>query len=299
MDVLPAISCTSLRKTFKDFWRRPRVEALRGITFTVPPGTIFALLGPNGSGKSTTIKILLGLLRPTSGTATVFGKSPTDVANKNRIGYMPEESHLYPTLTPLETLGFYAGLFQLDPHTRKTRIDQLLEMLELTHVAKRPIGEFSKGMARRVSLAQALINNPDLLILDEPTSGLDPQGARQVKDLMLALAKNGKTILVTSHLLADMEEACDHVAILHAGAILAQGHLDELLTQKEETALTFPTPDDSATLDALLVFAQNLLGQPPRQSHPHRGLEDYFLQIIRQAASTKTTAPAPAPFLHQ
>ena len=284
MENPPAIQATDLRKTFRDFWRRPRVEAVRGISFAVPAGQVFGLLGPNGSGKSTTIKMVLGLLFPTAGSLDVLGASPRSVAVKSRIGYLPEESYLYPHLTPLETLGFYAKLFRLPPAVARERIEQLLDMIGLSHARNRPVGEFSKGMARRIGLAQALLNDPDLVILDEPTAGLDPQGTRQVKDLILALAARGKTVLLTSHLLADVEDVCRQVAILFNGRILAQGTLDALLAQKDKTTLTFPTPSDPLTLKKILDAARAALGADPFLDHPRQALEPYFLRVIQTAA---------------
>ncbi len=300
----PAIQAQSLTKTFRDFWHRPRVEAVRSISFSVPTGQVFGLLGPNGSGKSTTIKMILGLLFPTSGTLEVLGASPRSTAVKSRIGYLPEESYLYPHLTPLETLTFYAHLFRIPSAEARLRIEQLLDMIGLSHARNRPVGEFSKGMARRIGLAQALLNDPDLVILDEPTSGLDPQGTRQVKDLILALAARGKTVLLTSHLLADVEDVCQQVAILFNGRILAQGTLDELLAQKDKTTLTFPTPSDPLTLRKILDAARAALGADPTLDHPRQPLEPYFLNIIQAAVrdtpspSSGATPAAPlAPFL--
>ena len=303
----PSIQAQSLTKTFRDFWQRPRVEAVRSISFSVPTGQVFGLLGPNGSGKSTTIKMILGLLFPTSGSLEVLGASPRSTAVKSRIGYLPEESYLYPHLTPLETLTFYAHLFRIPPAEARIRIEQLLEMIGLSHARHRPVGEFSKGMARRIGLAQALLNDPDLVILDEPTSGLDPQGTRQVKDLILALAARGKTILLTSHLLADVEDVCHQVAILFNGRILAHGTLDELLAQKEITTLTFPTPSDPVTLRHILEATRAALGTDPSLDHPRQPLEPYFLNIIQTASRMATptsasgatpTAPL-APFLQK
>ena len=299
MENPPAIQATDLRKTFRDFWRRPRVEAVRGISFSVPAGQVFGLLGPNGSGKSTTIKMVLGLLFPTEGSLEVLGSSPRSVAAKSRIGYLPEESYLYPHLTPLETLGFYAKLFRLPSAVARERIEQLLGMIGLSHARNRPVGEFSKGMARRIGLAQALLNDPDLVILDEPTAGLDPQGTRQVKDLILALAARGKTVLLTSHLLADVEDVCRQVAILFNGRILAQGTLDSLLAQKDKTTLTFPTPSDPLTLQKILDAARAALGADPSLDHPRQALEPYFLHVIQNAsqdaASTASGAVPAAP----
>jgi ABC-2 type transport system ATP-binding protein len=291
MAMTPAIQAADLSKTFRDFWQRPRVEAVKSISFEIPSGQVFGLLGPNGSGKSTTIKMILGLLFPTAGTLEVLGASPRSTAVKSRIGYLPEESYLYPHLTPLETLTFYARLFRLPADEARTRIDQLLDMIGLSHARHRPVGEFSKGMARRIGLAQALLNDPDLVILDEPTAGLDPQGTRQVKDLILALAARGKTVLLTSHLLADVEDVCQQVAILFNGRILAHGTLDSLLAQQDKTTLTFPTPADPLTLKKVLDAARAALGDDPSLDHPRQALEPYFLNVIQNAARD-TTSPA-------
>lgn len=278
------ITAQQLTKTFVDFWRRPRVEAVRAIDFQVNEGEIFGLLGPNGSGKSTTIKMLLGLLFPTSGRLTLFGKPPQDIDVKARIGYLPENTYLYPNLTPGETLDFYGSLFGLAKPERQKRTQELLDMVGLAHAQRRAVGEFSKGMARRIGLAAALINDPALIILDEPTSGLDPQGTRQVKDLILELAKRGKTILLTSHLLADVEDICSRIAILYAGKIHAAGTLDSLLTQTDETRLTFRTPENPQDLQHILSALRDALKAEPRLDHPRQNLEEYFLSVI-QAAS--------------
>ncbi len=301
-----AIQAETLSKTFRDFWRRPCVEAVRSISFEVPAGQIFGLLGPNGSGKSTTLKMILGLLFPSAGTLAVLGSSPRATAVKRRIGYLPEESYLYPHLTPQETLAFYAKLFPLAAADARRRIGELLDMAGLAHARHRPVGEFSKGMARRIGLAQALLNDPDLVVLDEPTAGLDPQGARQVKDLILALAARGKTVLLTSHLLADVEDVCQQIAILFNGRILARGTLDGLLAQKDKTTLTFPTPSDPAALKRILEATRAAVGADPTLDHPRQGLEPYFLQVIQDAArqpdatdsGARPAAPL-APFLRQ
>ena len=300
----PALQAQDLSKTFRDFWRRPRVEAVRSISFAIPAGQVFGLLGPNGSGKSTTIKMILGLLHPTAGTLEVLGATPRCTRVKSRIGYLPEESYLYPHLTPQETLAFYARLFPLPAAEARRRIAELLDMAGLAHARHRPVGEFSKGMARRLGLAQALLNDPDLVILDEPTAGLDPQGTRQVKDLILALAARGKTVLLTSHLLADVEDVCQQVAILFGGRILAQGTLATLLAQKDRTTLTFPTPAEPAVLKRILEAARAALGAEPALDHPRQDLESYFLKIIQDAArgpagSGAVPAAPLAPFLRR
>ena len=195
------VSVRGLTKVFKDFWGRPKARAVDNVDFDVKRGEVFGLLGPNGSGKSTTVKLLLGLLSPTKGHIEVFGHSPRHVATKARIGYLPEESYLYRYLNSRETLDFFGNLFELSKAERDARAEQLLEMVGLSQTRTRAVGEFSKGMQRRIGLAQALINDPDLIILDEPTAGLDPIGCREIKDLILALARRGKTVILSSHLL--------------------------------------------------------------------------------------------------
>jgi len=226
-----AVETFSLTKVFSDWWGRDKIYAVNELNLKVKYNEIFGLLGPNGSGKTTTLKMLLNLLYPTKGRSVVLGGDTRDPKISDRIGFLPEESYLYRYLNARETLDFYGRLFGLDRRIRKMRIEALLDMVGLKAAASRPIGTFSKGMARRIGLAQALINDPDLLILDEPTTGLDPIGTRQIKDLILELAKRGKTVLLSSHLLADVEDVCDRIAILYGGGIQTEGRVRELLTQ--------------------------------------------------------------------
>src|ERR1041384_3349492 len=234
------ISVRGLTKVFKAFWGRPKARAVDNVNFEVRRGEVFGLLGPNGSGKSTTVKMLLGLLYPTKGHIEVFGHSPRHVATKSRIGYLPEESYLYRYLDSDETLDFFGSLFDLPSTERRRRAEQLLEMVGLNQVRRRMVGEFSKGMQRRIGLAQALINDPDLVILDEPTSGLDPIGCREAKDLIIALARRGKTVILSSHLLADVEDVCDRVVIYYGGKIQARGTLKELLATPDAIQIRTP-----------------------------------------------------------
>lgn len=281
-DSSPAIRVDGVHKIFRDFWGRPTVQALSGIDFSVPRGQVFGLLGPNGSGKSTTMKLLLGLLRPSRGSLRVLNADPQDVGVKSRIGYMPEESYLYPYLSADETLRLYGRLLGLAEQDHRARTDELLEMIGLTHARKRPIGEFSKGMARRISLAQALLNDPELILLDEPTAGLDPLGCRQFKDLILHLARRGKTIVLCSHLLGDVEDVCDRIAILFNGRICAEGRMRDLLQDSRICRISIRKPS-AAQLDDLQRNIRQVTGQTGEIDHPSRSLEDLFLEAIRSA----------------
>ena len=256
----PIVEASGLTKVFRDFWRRPRVRAVDSIAFEIRRGEIFGLLGPNGSGKSTTIKMILGLLHKTSGRLSVFGRAPDDVAVKKHIGFLPEESYLYRFLDARETLDYYGKLFGLEASVRKRRTDELLQMVGLERVAHRPIGEYSKGMMRRIGIAQALVNDPEFLILDEPTSGLDPLGTRQVKDLLLDLKARGKTILLSSHLLADVEDVCDRMVILYGGKVRAEGTSEELLQDSGRSVIETDRLDPEAAAAVQSVLAERGLG---------------------------------------
>ncbi len=285
----PVIECRKLTKVFKDFWMRDRARAVEALSFDVHPHEVFGLLGPNGSGKSTTIKILLGLLKPTSGRVLVFGHIPTDVAIKRRIGYLPEESYLYQFLNARETLEYYGKLFQLDHRTRTRRIDELLDMVGLTHAQFRPVREYSKGMQRRIGLAQALINDPDLLILDEPTTGLDPIGTRQVKDLIIEMGRRGKTVLLSSHLLADVEDVVDRMAILYGGRKRDEGTCDSLLTRSNQTLIETDELDDETVseIDALIRRRTGGAASIHSITKPRQKLEELFLGIVAKAQAER------------
>lgn len=276
------IACVGVTKTFRDFWMRPRVRAVENVDLEIRRGQVYGLLGPNGSGKSTTIKMLLGLLQPTAGRIAVLGKRPKDVDAKRMIGYLPEESYLYRFLTGRETLDYYGRLFRLDRRARRERIDMLLEMVGLEAVQDRPVGEYSKGMQRRIGLAQSLINDPQLLILDEPTSGMDPVGARQIKDVIATLARRGKTVLLCSHLLGDVEDLCDRVAIMYGGRVRAEGTCAELLTQEHATILETSDLPEAVVEEIRGVLARHDLAVK-RVEHPRRSLESLFLDIVAQA----------------
>ncbi len=280
----PIVEASGLTKVFRDFWRRPRVRAVDSIAFEIRRGEIFGLLGPNGSGKSTTIKMILGLLHKTSGRLSVFGRAPDDVAVKKHIGFLPEESYLYRFLDARETLDYYGKLFGLEASVRKRRTDELLHMVGLERVAHRPIGEYSKGMMRRIGIAQALVNDPEFLILDEPTSGLDPLGTRQVKDLLLDLKSRGKTILLSSHLLADVEDVCDRMVILYGGKVRAEGTSEELLRDSGRSVIETDRLDPEAAAAVQSVLAERGMADATVAA-PRQSLEHFFLDIVARAQS--------------
>src|SRR3954454_1919638 len=280
------VSVRGLTKVFKDFWTRPKARAVDNVDFEVRRGEVFGLLGPNGSGKSTTVKLILGLLYPTKGHIEVFGHSPRHVATKARIGYLPEESYLYRYLNSRETLDFFGNLFQLPKGDRENRAEQLLEMVGLSQTRMRAVGEFSKGMQRRIGLAQALINDPDLIILDEPTSGLDPIGCREVKDLILALARRGKTVILSSHLLSDVEDVCDRVVIYYGGKIQAMGTLKELLAKPDAVRLTMPPLPRETMEKVLALIRKDVTEDRIRIDNPTQNLESYFLDVVQKARET-------------
>jgi len=253
------------------------------VDFDVRRGEVFGLLGPNGSGKSTTVKLLLGLLYPTKGHIEVFGHSPRHVATKSRIGYLPEESYLYRYLNSRETLDFFGNLFHLPGGERNNRTEQLLEMVGLSQTRTRAVGEFSKGMQRRIGLAQALINDPDLVILDEPTSGLDPIGCREIKDLILALARRGKTVILSSHLLSDVEDVCDRVVILYGGKVQAMGTLKELLATPDTLRITTPVLQRETMERVLELIRKDVATDKVRVDNPTQNLESYFLEVVEKA----------------
>jgi ABC-2 type transport system ATP-binding protein len=279
------VSVRGLTKVFKDFWNRPKARAVDNVDFEVRRGEVFGLLGPNGSGKSTTVKLLLGLLNPTRGHIEVFGHSPRHVQTKSRIGYLPEESYLYRYLNSRETLDFFGNLFHLSKAERNNRAEQLLEMVGLGKTQTRAIGEFSKGMQRRIGLAQALINDPDLVILDEPTAGLDPIGCREVKDLIVALARRGKTVILSSHLLADVEDVCNRVVIYYGGKIQAAGTLKDLLAEPDTLRITTPVLPRETLERVLEIIRKDVSTGEVRVDNPTQNLESYFLDVVQKARS--------------
>ncbi len=270
-----------LTKVYRDFWGRQKKVALRALNLTINRGEIFGLLGPNGSGKTTTIKLLLGLLFPTEGDALVFNTPAAEVKKNERIGYLPEESYLYRFLNAEETLDFYGRLFDLPPAERKKRADHLINMVGLNADKKRSLREYSKGMRQRIGFAQALINDPELVILDEPTSGLDPAGTRWMKDKIVELRNRGKTILMCTHRLEDVQDICDRIAILNLGELRQLGSVKELLedVQRVEMRASGVQISDGLKRDLKTLLAK-YKGKLEFLGHPTTTLEDLFLRIV-------------------
>ncbi len=276
------IETRNLTKVYRDFWGRQKVRALKALDLQIRRGEIFGLLGPNGSGKTTTIKLILGLLFPTSGEVLVFGKNATEVTKNERIGYLPEESYLYRFLNAEETLDFYGRLFNMPAALRRQRIADLIELVGLTKAKRRPLREYSKGMTRRIGLAQALINDPELIILDEPTTGLDPIGTREMKDLILKFKDEGKTVVMCSHLLADVQDVCDRIGILYQGELKELGRVDSLLTVREVTEIRAARLNDQARSEIEEVIRRHN-GELISIGNPTTSLEELFLDIIHQS----------------
>jgi len=277
------IQIRNLSKVYRDFWGRKKVRAVNALSLDVYKGEVFGLLGPNGSGKTTTLKLLLGLLFPTEGEIKVLGKAASDVSKNERIGYLPEESYLYRFLNAEETLDFYGRLFQMSAAERKRRTADLLDKVGIKQARKRQLKEYSKGMTRRIGLAQALINDPDLVLLDEPTSGLDPLGSRDMKDMILQLKKDGKTVVMCSHLLADVQDVCDRIAILYNGELKVLNRVDELLAVQGQTQMISSTLSPEAQAEVRAVVAKHG-GTVHMMGHPTNTLEDLFLDVVRQSA---------------
>jgi len=241
----PAIAVTGLTKIFPIPFHPTRgVVAVRDLDLSVAPGEIYGLLGPNGSGKSTTLKIILGLIAPTRGRSQVFGRDSRSVQSRETVGFLPENPYFYKYLTADETLRYFGKLCGLRDPALKNRIDELIELVGLAHARDRRLCTYSKGMLQRIGLAQALINDPQVLILDEPTAGVDPAGSRDIRNLIVDLKERGITVLLSSHLLAQAQEVCDRIGILANGVLVREGRLDELIAIEDQTELVLQNASD-------------------------------------------------------
>lgn len=277
-----AVSLKNLTRLFPIPWRRGRLVAVKDLSLEVQEGEVYGLLGPNGSGKSTTLKMLLGLVTPTSGTAEVFGHDSRAFAARGEVGFLPENPYFYKFLTAEETLTFYGKLCGMRGAALKRRVDELLGLVGLEDARHRRVGGYSKGMLQRIGLAQAIIQDPRLVVLDEPTAGVDPAGSRQIRDLILDLKKRGMTVLVTSHLLEQVQEVCDRVGIMARGRLLREGNLEDLISVENQTDFVIEnaTPELSAQIEALVAKSGARLVEARK---PQRSLERVFLEVTNES----------------
>ena len=274
----PAISIQNLTKIYPIPFKRETVTAVKDLSLTVEPGQVYGLLGPNGSGKSTTMKVVLGLVTPTSGKTEIFGRDSTTVESREDVGFLPENPYFYKFLTGSETLHFYGKLCGFSGNRIRERTKELLKLVGLENAADRRLGGYSKGMLQRIGLAQAMIQEPRLLVLDEPTAGVDPAGSREIRDLILDFKKRGITVLLCSHLLEQVQEICDRIGILDRGSLIREGRLDELISIQDQTELILEnaSPELLATIrDAIAKSSAKLV----EQRKPQKTLERYFLDV--------------------
>ena len=254
---MKALATDALTKDYAvGFWRKRPYRALDRLSLEVEPGEVFGFLGPNGAGKTTTLKLLMQLVYPTSGRAEIFGQPVGDAAVKRRLGYLPENPYFYDYLTAEELLTYFAGLFGYGPAERRARTSRLLDDVGIGRERRLQLRKFSKGMLQRVGLAQALVNDPELVVLDEPMSGLDPIGRRQVRDLIAGLRTAGVTVFFSSHIIADIEVLCDRVAILRAGRLAHLGRLDDLRQRMDATGRLEITVQGSSLVELTEAVAK-------------------------------------------
>ena len=278
---MTAISIQHLTKVFPIPFRRERITAVRDLSLEVEPGQVYGLLGPNGSGKSTTMKIVLGLVSPTAGNTRIFGRDSREVESREEVGFLPENPYFYKFLTGGETLHFYGKICGLRGAALRDRASELLDLVGLEHARDRRLGGYSKGMLQRIGLAQALVQQPRLLVLDEPTAGVDPAGSRDIRDLILDFKKRGITVLLCSHLLSQVQEICDRIGILHQGSLIREGRLDDLISIQSQTEIILEdaNPDVLAQIrDLLAKSGARVLAE----RKPQTTLESFFLDVTRE-----------------
>ncbi len=291
-----AVQTTGLTKRYPLAWKRKLLVALDHLDLQIRPGEVFGLLGPTGSGKSTTLKLLLGLVFPTEGEAQIFGLPPESLEARRRVGFLPENPYFYGFLSGDETLRFYGKLCGVTGTRLEKRIDELIDLVGLQNGRERPLRSYSKGMLQRIGLAQALIHDPDLLFLDEPTAGVDPLGSSQIRDLILQLKKMGKTVVFSSHLLEQVQEVADRVAIFSLGKKVLEGSLESLLTENQSTQIQVPsdlTPAQQEKVRQSLLQA-GIDDRDIRFSRPRLSLEQLYLHTVQSQSNTpssKTSRP--------
>lgn len=274
----PAISIQNVTKIFPIPFKREKLVAVNNLSLEVAPGQVYGLLGPNGSGKSTTMKIVLGLVKPSSGHTEIFGRDSRLVESREDVGFLPENPYFYKYLTGEETLLFFGKLCGLSGKPLRERARELLALVGLESAADRRLGGYSKGMLQRIGLAQALIQEPRLLVLDEPTAGVDPAGSREIRDLILRFKERGITVLLCSHLLSQVQEICDRIGILHRGVLVREGRLEDLISIENQTEFILENapPELLSEFEAKVAAAG---GKIVERRKPQTTLERYFLEV--------------------
>jgi ABC-2 type transport system ATP-binding protein len=283
MSVIP-VEIEHLTKVFPVPLRRERVVAVHDLSLRVEKGEVYGLLGPNGSGKSTTLKILLGLVTATSGETRVFGEDSNSVRSRRDVGFLPENPYFYKFLTGAETVRFFGKLSGMSGDGLEARVEELLELVGLTDAAARRVGSYSKGMLQRIGLAQALVQDPGLLVLDEPTAGVDPVGSREIRDLILELKARGKTVLLCSHLLSQVQEVCDRVGILARGRLVREGRVEDLLAISDRSEIIVENAS-TEKLAQLEEAARRLGVRIVSSGRAQTTLENLFLEAIEPGQS--------------
>jgi ABC-2 type transport system ATP-binding protein len=278
----PAVEIRHLVKEFKTSFKRQPLRAVDDVSIRIMPGEVYGLIGPNGSGKSTTMKALLGLVAPTSGQCAIFGKDSLKVDSRNEVGFLPENPYFYKHLSGKETLEFYGKLCGIRGAILKDRVTELLELVDLAGASHRRIGGYSKGMLQRIGLAQALIQQPRLVILDEPTAGVDPIGSREIRDLIFKLREQGITVFLCSHLLEQVQEVCDHVGIIFRGKMVKEGRLEDLIAIEDQTELILKDADPALIAEIEALIARDAKAKLIRTGKPRTTLERLFLRETKK-----------------
>jgi ABC-2 type transport system ATP-binding protein len=284
-----AVTVEGLTKVFPISFHRQSITAVRDLDLRVEPGEVYGLLGPNGSGKSTTLKIILGLIPPTRGRIRIFGRDSSQVASRQAVGFLPENAYFYKFLTGEETLRFFGKLCRLHGTRLKSRVRELLELVGLTNARDQRLSAYSKGMLQRIGLAQALINEPRLVVLDEPTAGVDPAGSRDIRNLIVDLKRNGVTVLLSSHLLTQVQEICDRVGILARGVLVREGRLEKLVAIENQSQLVLENASE-ALVNEIEKLAANSNAKLIERRSSTTTLERLFLDATRESESSAKDA---------
>jgi|TARA_B100001059_G_scaffold51557_1_gene45099 ABC-2 type transport system ATP-binding protein len=290
MNDVPAVEVKNLVKDFKGAFRVKNVRAVKDVSLQIAPGEVYGLIGPNGSGKSTTMKAVLGLVAPTSGSTSIFGRNSLKVDSRNEVGFLPENPYFYKHLTAAETVRFYGKLCGMRGRKLKERIGELLELVGLQDARDRRLRGFSKGMLQRIGLAQAMVQDPRLLVLDEPTAGVDPTGSRQIRDLILELKNRGITVFLCSHLLEQVQQVCDRVGIIHQGVLVNEGRLDELISVENRTEIILENASENLLNQIRSLVDVTHQAEVVSEGNARTTLEDLFLRETTADAKRKAAS---------